>query len=127
MKILSRSSRIFVLSFLLLVSSSPLALAHDPVMFEFAPDPWDSQRFNAATAGGPIYEVFESPTSAPLSGIDLWLDNPGSSGQITLTLFNSTQQQLGSVTANLPTISTLAGGTKTHFDFANPPQLQYGQ
>ncbi len=98
-----------------LLTSIPSARA-DSVIFEFAPDPWESQRFAFAGATGPVYEVFQAPADASLTGIDLWVDNTGSSGPVTLTLFDSALSQLGSVTASVTHLSSIDGGHKVHFD-----------
>jgi hypothetical protein len=108
-----------------LLTTAPV-LAHDASIFEFAPDAWDSKRLDTSTVAGTMYQVFEAPTNASLSGVDLWLDNPGSAGAITLTLFDNSMNQRGVVEVTLPHINTVAGGTKTHFDFPGSIPIQAG-
>ncbi len=111
----------------LLLIVTPLLAHADSVIFEFAPDSWQSQRFAMNTAAGPVYEIFQSPLTTTLTGLDLWVDNTGSSGPVTLTLFDASQQEIGIINASIPHLAQIAGGNKVHFEIQTPIPVITGE
>lgn len=119
--------RVFLLTttLFLLATTSP-ALAHDSILFEFAPDPWQSQR-HGFVVGSQVYQVFAAPANMTLSGFDLWVDNPSPTGNATLRLYDEAQQTLSTIAASIPHLAFTEGGHKLHFDLPTPIELTAGQ
>ncbi len=87
-------------------------LAHGTAFFEFNPDAYQSLK---PALTGDVYEVF-LPQNDFLRGFDLWLENRGSAGPLTLELFDGLNELVAQKTFTIPTI-TVEGGQRFHFDF----------
>ena len=83
--------------------------------FEYAPDPWQSQRHDESSAQT-AYQLFTLGQSVELNGLDLWLDNPSTATTISITLAQEDGTALHTQTETLPVIPTVEGGTKFHID-----------
>jgi len=103
------------ISFLVLIFVfTPLvSFGHGSPFFEFNPD--NSSFLYPVSVDSPS-EIF-MPQNDFLGGLDLWLDNSGSSGTATFELRNQAGTLVASKTATIPTISPIAGGQRFHIDF----------
>ncbi len=118
---MNRPSRFFILilsTVYLLLSTAP-ALAADAVFFAFAPDGWASQRFEFSSAAGPVYEIFAPGVNALMTGFDLWVDNTGEDGPLTLRLSDEVHQ-LAVRNVTLPHLAEIPGGYKFHVNLTTP-------
>ncbi len=98
----------------ILIAIPVLALASGTLFFEFNPDNSDS--LNVVSLGS-ISEVF-IPQNDFLGGFDLWFDNPGLEGTVSLELFNSVGTLLITKNIIVPTLSQVSGGHRIHTDFS---------
>jgi len=115
---------IFLFFVALLLLTNP-ALAQNELFFEFAPDPWRSERLDITTKTP--YQIFQPNINTLLTGFDFWMDNAGATDQTTFTLANANNTTLAVKTISLPTMNPKPGGHKIHIDLINPVQLSAGQ
>lgn len=113
-----RYSRVLSILFgLSIFSVAALALATGSY-FEFAPklsDPLDID-----SQAGEVYEILYLQNDH-ISGIDFWLANPGSPGDLSFGLRrDGAATLLGSDTVTVPTLSPTFEGTRTRIDFGYP-------
>lgn len=87
-------------------------MAHGTAFFEFNPD---ASQGLASVSGSDVYEIF-LPQNDFLRGFDLWLENHGPAGYLTLELFDGLSQLVAQKTFAVSTTS-VEGGQRTHFDF----------
>lgn len=109
-----------------LISSASLALAHDELYFEYAPDPFNSQRLPVAGLQY-LAQIFSPLHDISFTGADLWLDNVGSSGSATFTLRDSDDVFLATKTISIPPLAAVPGGQKLHIDFDQQINLSSGK
>lgn len=98
------------------------ALAHGSQFFEFAPDYYHLKNVNLASS--PTAYLFFQPQNDFLAGFDLWLDNSGSPGNISLSLSDDSGALVASKTVSVPTIATFAGGKQFHIDLNSQIPIQ---
>jgi hypothetical protein len=109
------------------LSLSPLAAAaHGSIYFEFAPDAWASKRL-VVSAGATPYQVFQPTNDFTLTAYDLWVDNTGEAGPVTLTLLDSEGTSLATNNITLPVLPAIPGGNKLHINLASDIELRAGQ
>lgn len=124
-------SSVFFISLLFasffVLHTSPLARAADSIFFEFAPEAWASSRFSLAETTEPVYQVFSAPKSTSLTGLDLWLDNTGEAGPLTLTIFPDDGSETLERTVQVPHLAALPGGYKFHVTFPSPLAVLAGK
>lgn len=113
--------RILIFSSLLLVIPI-LTSAHGNNFFEFNPDSWNTSSTNPATFNT-VDEAF-IPQNEFLGGVDLWLDNTGSAGELTIELRNENDVLVASRTVSVPTVAFVAGGKRFHVDFNSQVPVQ---
>lgn len=92
------------------------ALAHNTSYFEYAPDPYNSERLLVNDYEN-VKQLFQPRSSISLTGMDIWADNTGSAGSITLTLRGSNDAFLAAKTITLPSLAATQGGQLFHVDF----------
>jgi len=102
--------------------SANTTLAHDQLLFEFAPDPWNSERLTTAGAGTP-QQLFYTADSAELSGFDLWLDNNSSPGTISFSILTEAGAILDETDITINTMTPQPGGHKIHVDLPSSAPL----
>jgi len=84
------------------------------VYYEYAPDPWNSQRY--FNTSGYVEQVFQTRKDILLTGFDFWLDNSGSTDDITLTLYDEFGSVLSTKIVSLSSTPSKPGGKKFHVD-----------
>lgn len=90
-----------------------LVHAQEYKYYEFAPDTASAVSINPANA---VYQSFY-PSIDSIRGIDVWIDNSGSSGTANFELFSENNNLLASKTATISHIGPSWGGTRLHVDF----------
>lgn len=108
------------------ILTAPLAQAHGDVYFEFAPDAWASMR-HVVSAGETPYQLFEPSSALLLTAYDLWVDNTGDAGLVTLTLADDEGTTLRTNTITLPSLPAVPGGNKLHINLSSDLLLTAGR
>ncbi|MDP2629594.1 MAG: hypothetical protein Q8P45_02745 [Candidatus Harrisonbacteria bacterium] len=90
--------------------------------YEYAPDPWNSQRFVVASANT-VEQVFQPRQAIVLTGFDFWLDNTGSSGNAIFTLYNELGNILTSKSIAVSSLPPVPGGQKIHIELDQQIEL----
>lgn len=126
MRSLRRFSFLLATSSLFLALSAPLALSHGDVYFSFAPDAWASKRLTVSASETP-YQLFEPSSDFVLTGYDLWVDNTGEAGPLTLLLADSEGSTLATNSITLPELPAIPGGNKLHINLATEKTLRAGE
>ena len=86
-------------------------VTHAGTYFEYAPDPWRSFRLAVSTGATP-YQFFQSASDFTLTDFSFWVDNTGSSGDITFTLLDDENTTLAQKTVTLGQTPAVPGGTR---------------
>lgn len=120
-------SQFFLLLTAYYLLSTSSALAADSIFFEFAPEAWASDRYALTGTSEPVYQVFTTTKTTTLTGLDLWLDNTGSAGTMTLTIFPDDGSATLERTVTVPHLAALPGGYKYHVTLPTPLALQEGK
>jgi hypothetical protein len=97
----------------LLALAPVLVYAHGNSYLEFNPDKTNSLKISGAATPSQVFFA----QSDFLSGFDVWLSNPGSSGTATFSLLNEQGDSLTSKTVSISNIAQTDTGTKFHVDF----------
>ena len=104
--------KVLLFSFVLILI--PLtAYGHGARYFEFDPD--TSSPLNLSSVTDPR-QIF-IPQNEFLSGLDLWLDNPGATAALTVELYNQSNVLISSKIQSVGTIASIPGGQRVHIDF----------
>ncbi len=94
--------------------ASPVLAA---MYFEFNPDYAESL---LVASSDTVMEVF-LPLNEHMSGMDFWMSNASTPGDVTLTLLNNVGTQLAVRTITVPAIADSSRGTRVHWNW--PAQL----
>lgn len=105
---------IFAIVLGLLLTAPLVSLAADNEFFEFAPDVGAPI---AVTTGSVAVQEFKIYNDH-LNSIDIWFDNAGSSGSATVTLLNSANVALASVSASIAHSDPFYSGQRLHIPFS---------
>lgn len=96
---------------------------HGARYFEFDPD--TSSPLNLSSVSDPR-QIF-IPQNEFLSGIDVWLDNPGAPTTLTVELYNQSDTLVSSKTQSIGTIASIPGGQITHIDLSTTVSVSGSQ
>jgi len=102
---------LFVFAAVPLFAKANLAHAAESMFFEFAPDYYHYRALNIASAST-TYLLFQ-PQNDFLKSFDFWIDNAGSSGSVSFTLFDG-PDVIAQKTVTAPHVPEIAGGSKFH-------------
>lgn len=102
---------LFSLFIILVVGKTTLAA--EIFFFEFAPD--ISTPFKVSSGETP-YQLFQ-PNNEFISGFDIWIDNAGTTGTASFSLYDNMDNFLVKKTLTVPTISPRWGGQRFRVDF----------
>lgn len=119
---MKRLSPLIALWVLVLTGFTPSVIAG--TYFEYAPDAWQSYRHAVSTAGTP-YQFFQSATDFELTGFSFWIDNTGSSGNVTFTLLDDQNTTLAEKTVTLGQAPAVAGGSRLRIELDTPISISH--
>lgn len=106
-----RNFLIFAGAFFLLVWGN--VYAHGELFFEFNPKSAKS----VVVSEGEVPSQIIIPQNDVVSGLDVWLDNPGSNGDASFELYDKGNTLLAKKIVQVPAISSTPGGKLLHIDF----------
>lgn len=109
---------------LALIILTGLPIAHAGTYFEYAPDPWRSERLPVSTVDTP-FQFFQSASDFTLTGFDLWVDNIGAAGPVTFTLLDDETTTLAEKTITLGQTPAVPGGVKLHVTLDQPINISH--
>lgn len=107
---------------LIILTCAPVA--HAGTYFEYAPDPWRSFRLAVSTGATP-YQFFQSASDFTLTDFSFWVDNTGSSGDVTFTLLDDENTTLAQKTVTLGQTSAIPGGTRLRITLNAPVEISH--
>lgn len=107
---------------LVILACAPIA--HAGTYFEYAPDPWQSYRLAVSTGAAP-YQFFQSASDFELTDFSFWVDNTGSSGDVTFTLLDDQNTTLVEKTVTLGQTPAIPGGTRLRVQLTNPISISH--